>query len=592
MSGKSGFGRGCLILLLLGMVRASAATTVISPAGVEIEDAELFKPTVDPGPFLSVYHSATVPRGSFSIGYFQDYANEPLDARRVVGGRQENIALLDHLSTIGLLGSVGVLDRVHVGAHLPFYLTGGHGLVIAHPTPTRESGVDANLGDLALNVKVNLLPETRSRTGFGLALVPMVGLPTGNRRGFAGTGKLSGGGVIAADFASNRWRFGANLGGSIRDGVGGRGGGDGFEDQIRYGVAVAYSGTPRSSVIAELFGATDAGSPFDEEYRSPAEMIGALRFGVGSLDVTLGAGGGLNSGKNAPFLRFVFGLASAVTPPAAAGRAELSASRKTYVVEDYDRNGRVSPGDVIVYTITLVNGGAASADDVLVTDPIPAGTQFVPGSIRWNGEPVGDADGYSSGPPRIETRISVLPATAGANHQTIAFKARIATDLGSVTSIRNAAGVQADGSSFSLPVVDTQVFPVTAEREHVIETPTQTAAKRKLEVTQNIQFEPNSATIRRESFAVLDEVASVLTERATLEITIVGHTDSTGSAGRNLELSQARADAVKSYLVGKGVASTRMDALGRGAEEPVATNETQPGRAANRRVEFVVVRGQ
>ncbi len=173
MRGKRGFGRGLLIpVLLLGMVRASAATTVISPAGVEIEDAELFKPTVDGGSFLSVYQSATLPRGTFSLGYLQDYANEPLDARRVVGGRQQNIPLLDHLSTMNLLGSVAVLDRLQLGAHLPFYLTGGHGLVIAHPTPTRESGFDANLGDLALNLKVALLPETRSRTGFGLALGP------------------------------------------------------------------------------------------------------------------------------------------------------------------------------------------------------------------------------------------------------------------------------------------------------------------------------------------------------------------------------------------------------------------------------------
>ncbi|MEY4580027.1 MAG: hypothetical protein RL701_4730 [Pseudomonadota bacterium] len=101
-----------------------------------------------------------------------------------------------------------------------------------------------------------------------------------------------------------------------------------------------------------------------------------------------------------------------------------------------------------------------------------------------------------------------------------------------------------------------------------------------------IAFDTNKATIRSSSFVVLDEAAKVLVSYPSLRVEISGHTDTSGGKELNLKLSHDRADSVKAYLVGKGVATTRIETRGAGPNEPVADNATPDGRSKNRRVEF------
>jgi outer membrane protein OmpA-like peptidoglycan-associated protein len=103
---------------------------------------------------------------------------------------------------------------------------------------------------------------------------------------------------------------------------------------------------------------------------------------------------------------------------------------------------------------------------------------------------------------------------------------------------------------------------------------------------QGITFKLNSAEIKSSSFAVLDRAVKVLTEYPNLYIEIQGHTDNRGKDEYNLDLSQRRADAVKGYMVKKGVAEERLRARGYGMTQPVANNDTPEGQAENRRVEF------
>jgi len=86
----------------------------------------------------------------------------------------------------------------------------------------------------------------------------------------------------------------------------------------------------------------------------------------------------------------------------------------------------------------------------------------------------------------------------------------------------------------------------------------------------------------------LDKLSQVLINNPDTNINIYGHTDSKGSDEYNQKLSERRANSVKAYLAGKGIASSRLFALGEGESMPVATNDTDAGRAQNRRVEFAI----
>jgi len=86
----------------------------------------------------------------------------------------------------------------------------------------------------------------------------------------------------------------------------------------------------------------------------------------------------------------------------------------------------------------------------------------------------------------------------------------------------------------------------------------------------------------------LNDVAAALAAQPALNVEIQGHTDSIGSAAYNLNLSQRRADSVRSYLVDKGVSAAALTAKGYGKTQPIASNDTAEGRAQNRRVAFAV----
>lgn len=106
---------------------------------------------------------------------------------------------------------------------------------------------------------------------------------------------------------------------------------------------------------------------------------------------------------------------------------------------------------------------------------------------------------------------------------------------------------------------------------------------------KGITFDTNKSTIRRDSIPVLDQAVQILLQFPDVRIEIAGHTDNQGKHDHNMKLSQERADAVKSYLVGMGVAETRIETKGFGPDVPVDTNDTKAGRANNRRIEFRVI---
>jgi outer membrane protein OmpA-like peptidoglycan-associated protein len=104
----------------------------------------------------------------------------------------------------------------------------------------------------------------------------------------------------------------------------------------------------------------------------------------------------------------------------------------------------------------------------------------------------------------------------------------------------------------------------------------------------DVTFETNSASLDPRFFDVLDSVAVVLNEYKSTLVTVAGHTDSTGPADYNQNLSEKRASTVALYLHSRGVAQERLAAVGYGEKRPVADNGTAAGRAKNRRVEITL----
>ena len=104
----------------------------------------------------------------------------------------------------------------------------------------------------------------------------------------------------------------------------------------------------------------------------------------------------------------------------------------------------------------------------------------------------------------------------------------------------------------------------------------------------NIFFDLGKATLRIESNAELDRLVKLMNDAPKLKIEISGHTDNTGSAAMNENLSQQRANAVVAYILTKGIDTSRLTAKGYGSKKPIATNDTESGRQQNRRTEFKI----
>jgi OOP family OmpA-OmpF porin len=109
-------------------------------------------------------------------------------------------------------------------------------------------------------------------------------------------------------------------------------------------------------------------------------------------------------------------------------------------------------------------------------------------------------------------------------------------------------------------------------------------------IYENVRFDTAKADIKTESFPVLNQIVTFLTNNPTLRVEIQGHTDSRGKMDYNMRLSDARAQAVKAYLIDNGIDPKRLTAKGYGPQMPVATNATAEGRAQNRRVELKPLR--
>jgi OOP family OmpA-OmpF porin len=107
-------------------------------------------------------------------------------------------------------------------------------------------------------------------------------------------------------------------------------------------------------------------------------------------------------------------------------------------------------------------------------------------------------------------------------------------------------------------------------------------------ILRGVNFDFDKSNIRADARPVLDEAINILNTESGISVVAEGHTDSVGTDAYNKRLSERRARAVKDYLVKGGISSSRIETVGYGESQPVASNDTADGRAQNRRVELKV----
>lgn len=140
----------------------------------------------------------------------------------------------------------------------------------------------------------------------------------------------------------------------------------------------------------------------------------------------------------------------------------------------------------------------------------------------------------------------------------------------------------------SVPFQDDTAFSVRAKPPAPPEEPKRVEVKDDhIEIREKIQFQKSSAMILAESHDLLNEIVSVIQANPDItKIAIEGHTSSEGGEDFNRDLSKRRAASVLKYLTDKGVDAGRLTSAGFGPDKPIASNDTEPDREKNRRVEF------
>lgn len=536
-----------------------------------------------------------VPRGLvWDVGLWAGYERNPLVVRNAAGERLGSL-LRDRVGG-SVVASLSFLDRLQVGVELPVVFLNERpaqlpGVVIGNLSSVAGAGV----GDLRVMPKVGLLRHEDH--GVDLAVLASVEFPTGGGSRYLG----SKGFVLQPEIALSRpfgnVRAALNVGAAFRTSrptsidlqVG-------HELLTRLAVAYRFNQVDPKALPLELGVTALAGfalrQPFQNANQTPVELKAYGSYDVlPFMQLFAAAGVGLFRGWGVPDWRALAGVRffSPAEPAKAAepdsdgdGLADARdacpkepgpAARNGCPLRDADGDGVEDEADACPLKAGLAElKGCPDADadgDGVVDrfDQCPTQAEDADGFQDSDGCPDPDNDGDG-----VVDSVDACPLVSGLleNHGC----PDVDTDGdGVVDRLDNCPAVA--GAKANQGCAVKQLVVLEAGRVRVLE---------------KVEFKTGSAIIERRSYGLLDNVARVLEAHADLaHVRVEGHTDSVGDDAKNLKLSQARAESVKAYLVGKGIAATRLTPQGFGETRPLESNKTADGRSRNRRVEFNVI---
>jgi MYXO-CTERM domain-containing protein len=556
-----------LTTLALVAAASPAAAQAMEPRDFSVERFQL---ATDRDGILGVEGAEARGQLALDVALWLGYANDPLVVYAQMDGDTTRTGELvsDRLGG-ALTASLSPTRWLSLGFELP--------LVVAQDrdgsTAIAPMGLDSlssfGVGDLRLVPKLTLLRQARH--GIGLAIVPAVVLPT---RSADDEYMADRGAGFEPYLALSRhwvgWRLGVNAGyrarkrSEILDLV--------VDDElfVRAGVGYRFAdkGGPPVGLDATLSTATAASAPFERFNRDYLEALGGASVAVGRSAVVFGAAGvGLREGFGTPDWRALVGVRI--------GTGDREQPLPPAPVDlDRDNDGVLDPNDRCIDQPGLAELDGCPAQD-RDSDGIADHVDGCP-------ELAEDADGFQDG--------DGCPDPDNDGDTVLDVDDRCVNEPGVVENA-GCPDTDRDGDT----VVDRldncpdekgePKYQGCAAKQLV------TIGKDRLEILESVYFQTNKATILAKSNKLLDNVAAVLGSHPSINLEIQGHTDDRGDAKYNKDLSQRRADAVVAYLVRKGVAASRLKAVGYGEDQPVATNATNAGRTQNRRVVFQIVGG-
>ena len=590
---------GALLAVIAGALLCAGAPQRASAQ--ERFDPQLFHPSLSQRSNAAGVSSADLlESGSFELGLLAHYDARPLVMRSLDGSRLYSI--IDSQASLHLLGAVGLFNRLELGLDIPVILMQRGDTI---PTlPNFDLGAPragAGPGDVRLGLKLRLFNTHTedSPGGAAMAIVVEGFFPTGNQDDYQGEGWRVSPRLVLDGVTTTGHRVSISAGYTHRSSLDSAGLSVG--GTFDWGVAVQFR-SRYVHVVPEVRGSIVVAADHLDYEEAPTEAALNFRFlPVEQVMIQAGGGVGLFQGFGAPDYRILFSLSYMQVP-------------------DRDRDGdgifnRVDqcpddPEDMDGFEDA--NGCPDldnDSDGILdISDRCPNEPEDVDGFEDTDGcpDPDNDHDRILDGVDRCPLEAedyNGIEDTDGCPERD--------TDGDGILDPHDACPEQPedrdrfqdedgcpdpdnDGDGI-LDVVDR--CPLQPEVINGFEDedgcPDETVIQvtcANIQIRDTIYFETNRAVIQPRSFNLLDQLAAVIVSRPDIRrVSIEGHTDSRGRDRHNLQLSQQRAASVREYLLAHGVTPDRLSSQGFGETRPIDDNNTPSGRAANRRVEFVIL---
>lgn len=582
-------------------------------------DVETFRPTPDAYGYFGVPSAATLGHLQIGVSYWLNYANDPLvlvyegertspTSATVIGDDGDGI--IDDRVTGNLQVGMGLSRYFSLTFDLPMILwQEGYSLSgIDDPTSEPDSLLSNGVGDLRIQPK--FVAMDRDRAPVGLAIAVPISVPTGTSAAFFGEDAATVTPSMVMEFSD----------GSVRDREytvrGAFYGGYMVRDQARlrdvrlanqavYGAAFGFHPAPVLELNAEFRGMVGG----SQAAQNPAEVVGGLKFLVGRyVSFNLGAGAGVLPGVGAPDYRMFagFALAPSFDPNA-------RDSDKDGIVDGMDRCVK-EPEDLDQFQdedgCPELDNDADSIPDNL--DECTNDPEDDDGWLDTDGcpDPDNDRDAIldvaDRCPNDAETPNGYLdddgcpdekPVDDTDNDGYRDDVDRCPYDAEDFDQFQDEDGCpETDNDNDGIPDLSDrcinvrEVFNGIDDEDGCPDEGRVVVERDNIRILEKIYFDSGKDTIQDRSSELISEIASTLNNHPEiLKLRVEGHTDSVGSDIRNLNLSQARAEAVVRALVVAGVDANRLDAAGFGEMRPIASNDSEEGRQENRRVEFIIV---